>query len=390
MEVLYRVSYPKTIKGWIGDNPGLDINVLLKKALTIISDNNSSDAWAVEFGAWDADHCHLSKVKKKFNLSAVLIESEDHRYEKLNNRYKDDLTVTTINGMVGWGEEDDIDYHLSQTRIPLNFELLIVDIDGNDYHVLSRLKNYQPKIVMVEFNPCIPNDIVYIQEKKPGINRGASLLALKIMMEEKGYRIIGTLGCNAIFVKHTFAHLFIDEDLSVEDIHDDEIYRMIFFQLYDGTIKSGGLNLLWWRGTEICEEDIQVLPRSIRRFLPPERRNPTCTYSIFNSYPSLKLTANDFEEENVLVWGAGDRFKKLIESYGNKLKNIDVVDSDPELKNKTIIDYQIHHPEELDFSSYDILIICSYHLVDILQRGANIPHFERLKIKYYDPSYPLA
>jgi hypothetical protein len=36
------------------------------------------------------------------------------------------------------------------------FDFLSIDIDGNDYHAWHAIKNYQPKILMIEFNPTIP------------------------------------------------------------------------------------------------------------------------------------------------------------------------------------------------------------------------------------------
>ena len=37
------------------------------------------------------------------------------------------------------------------------FDLIVIDIDGNDYHVFDSMMKYRAKCMMVEFNPTIPN-----------------------------------------------------------------------------------------------------------------------------------------------------------------------------------------------------------------------------------------
>jgi hypothetical protein len=55
--------------------------------------------------------------------------------------------------------------------------LLTIDIDGNDYHIWDSMQKYQPKVVIIEYNPTIPNDIKFIQEANFDVNQGSSLRA---------------------------------------------------------------------------------------------------------------------------------------------------------------------------------------------------------------------
>ena len=50
-----------------------------------------------------------------------------------------------------------------------------IDIDGNDYHIFQGLKVYRPKLILIEFNPTIPNEINFVQQKNVKINQEISI-----------------------------------------------------------------------------------------------------------------------------------------------------------------------------------------------------------------------
>ena len=51
---------------------------------------------------------------------------------------------------------------------------------GADYHLWASLQDtsYAPKVVVIEFNPTIPNNVLFVQEKRTNVHHGASLRAL--------------------------------------------------------------------------------------------------------------------------------------------------------------------------------------------------------------------
>ena len=57
-------------------------------------------------------------------------------------------------------------------------DLLSIDIDGNDYYIFESLARLKPELVVIEFNPTIPNDVMFVQERNITVNQGCSLLAL--------------------------------------------------------------------------------------------------------------------------------------------------------------------------------------------------------------------
>jgi hypothetical protein len=63
-----------------------------------------------------------------------------------------------------------------------------------------RLERYRPRLVVVEFNATIPNDIDWVQEADPDVHQGSSLAAFVRLGREMGYELVATSDFNAFFV----------------------------------------------------------------------------------------------------------------------------------------------------------------------------------------------
>lgn len=89
--------------------------------------------------------------------------------------------------------------------VPQEFDLLSVDIDGNDLWVWKAL-TFRPRVVVIEFNPkwgpfrsrTVPYDPTRFWDGT--IYYGASALALTRLGTEKGYDLVGSTRSNLIFV----------------------------------------------------------------------------------------------------------------------------------------------------------------------------------------------
>ena len=237
---------------------------IIEKILEIIP---QKDKWCVEFGAWDG--LHLTNTRYLIDTkgySAVLVEADKNRFLELQRNYSQRKGITTINKFVGFGADDNLDRILSTASIPNNFDLLSIDIDGNDYHVWEATLKYRPKVVVIEFNPTIPTHIRFVQPAVPSLNQGASLLSLVELGKEKGYELVSSLEFNAFFVKQEFYSLFQIESNSPEVLRTNLGAVTYLFSGYDGTIFLYGNCKLPWHGVDLIESKIQRLPRYLRIF----------------------------------------------------------------------------------------------------------------------------
>jgi len=95
--------------------------------------------------------------------------------------------------------------------------ILSVDIDGNDYWVWKAIDVVDPAIVICEYNAILGDTRAVTVPYDPEFTRfaghhsglyfGASIAALKLLAEQKGYAFVGTSsnGINAFFVKKSLA-----------------------------------------------------------------------------------------------------------------------------------------------------------------------------------------
>lgn len=237
---------------------------IIETVLEVMKDCNK---WCVEFGAADGKY-----VSNTFNLiqnrgySAVLIEPNPARFKKLIATYRSNGRVIPIKAFVGFEKENCLDTMLKTTKIPRDFDLLSIDVDGNDYHCWKAVEYYRPKIVIIEFNPTIPTPVEFIQEADMRVSQGTSILSISKLAKLKGYELVAVTLANAIFVRSSYFHLFSISDNSVQAMRSDESAVTYFFSGYDGTVYLKGCRKLVWHDIPFNESRVQQLPKWLRDY----------------------------------------------------------------------------------------------------------------------------
>ena len=299
----FLIKYSKNITSQSGEDG------ILEEIFRLIDEFEEKDnniKWCAEFGCWDGKHlCNTHNLIKNHGFNGVLIEADSEKYKDLLENYKTEIKsgkVITMNEIVGFNDKSNCSLHALYPNkykitanynnnnnnndnikdfdelinnlnisIPNNkFDLIVIDIDGNDYHVFDSMIKYKSKVIMIEFNPTIPNNIIYIQSRDIKIQCGSSLLAIIELAKSKQYELISTTTYNAIFVEkyyfeNIFKHRMPTEDNSIYKMHDVPMETQIF-QLYDGTLKLQGCKKLLWHKIKINEDKIQILPKNKRQF----------------------------------------------------------------------------------------------------------------------------
>ena len=109
-----------------------------------------------------------------------------------------------------------------------SFDLLSMDLDGNDFYVLRELlrRNVRPSVVVTEYNGKFPPPIRFSIDYDPNhrFNEtdycGASLQCFVDLLETADYLLVGcnVTGLNAFFVERRFASLFSDVPKDIEQL----------------------------------------------------------------------------------------------------------------------------------------------------------------------------
>lgn len=104
---------------------------------------------------------------------------------------------------------ENIESLFSSLRIPDEFDLLSMDINGNDYWVWRSIVHWKPKIVVIEYNSQFPPPTRWVKPYDPKaiwdgtMYFGTSLKALELLGSDKGYTLVACnfIGMNAFFVR---------------------------------------------------------------------------------------------------------------------------------------------------------------------------------------------
>lgn len=165
------------------------------------------EGWSCEFGAWDGIHLsNTFNLIEKHNWKSVMIESDNNKFNdllKTSSKYKN---IIPINEIVHYLENKgkNLDNILSETKIPVDFDLLSIDVDSCDYHIWKSLNVYKPKVVIIEHSGL--NAYIIQREgaiHKKDIDGSTSFHPIKELGEEKGYTLLCDTG-NMIFLKNEF------------------------------------------------------------------------------------------------------------------------------------------------------------------------------------------
>lgn len=165
---------------------------VLRRIFDVIGETNRQ---FVEFGAWDG--CHLSNtanLRINEGWSGLLMEGSDRADDDLVHR--EFVTAENVNSL------------FAKYDVPETFDLLSIDIDGNDYWVWRAIEGYRPRVVVMEYNLffgldeplTMPYDADHIWDETR--HHGASIAALHKLGLEKGYSLVhaDSWAPNAFFV----------------------------------------------------------------------------------------------------------------------------------------------------------------------------------------------
>jgi hypothetical protein len=294
-------KYVKNIHSQYGEDG------ILEEVLRRIESHGNLDGWCVEFGAWDGLYLsNTYNLIKNSGYKAVLIEGDKKRYLELCKNIPQS-EVIKICKFVTFDGDSTLDAILRETPIPKHFDLLSIDIDGCDYFIFESLNEFKPKIICIEYNPTIPNEVEFIQPKSFKVKQGASALAVTNLAKSKGYQLVAVTKTNLIFIHQDFRDAVIGSiELSLNDLRDDSEIKMFLFSGYDGTILSNKKKVIaGWHGTGVYVSEMQALPRFLRTYSGDYSFIQSIMVKVWQGIFAVKYFINEPEKFR-------EKFKKLI------------------------------------------------------------------------------
>jgi tetratricopeptide (TPR) repeat protein len=157
----------------------------------------TTNRYFVEFGVQDATECNSARLLAR-DWSGLLMDGDGISRNPRATVQREFVTAENVNSLFG------------KYGVPREFDLLSIDIDGNDYWVWRAIE-YRPRVVVIEYNASVPpterRTIAYDPSFRwNGTDYcGASLRALAELGSEKGYALVycERAGVNAFFVERS-------------------------------------------------------------------------------------------------------------------------------------------------------------------------------------------
>ena len=220
----------------------------------------------MEFGAKDGiSDSNTYNLIKNLDYNAVLIEGDKKFFNELENNIKTDKVVK-INKFVSFEGSNKLENILQNTKIPKNFDFLSIDIDGCDYHIFEQLELFTPKIICIEFNHMIPNEVEFVQIKNFAFKQGCSPKSLVNLAKLKNYHLVANTLTNLFFVHENIKNFVLEENISLESIRNDENLKNLIFSGYDGTLFTTKPVEISWHKIKVENKNLQIIPKYLRKF----------------------------------------------------------------------------------------------------------------------------
>lgn len=226
------------------------------------------DKKCCEFGAWNGIHLsNTFNLIKNYHYEAILIEGDKKRFQELCKNLPE-KKIIKVNKFVKFSGENKLDNILNKYSFPKNFDFLSIDIDGNDYHIFKGLNIYRPKLICIEFNPTIPNNVNFVQAKDMSINQGSSALSLVELAKKKMYSPVVATNHNLFFVNNELKKYVTKKNYKINNLISEKNNNFVFVG-YDGSIITSKKLILPWHG--IIIKKIKFLPKILEKY--PENYN---------------------------------------------------------------------------------------------------------------------
>lgn len=159
-----------------------------------------------EFGMSGVVNSNTYNLVENYGWDGIYIEKD-------SDKLSDVKMGRVLNRVIELEGKNSIDSILSETHLDERFDVLSIDVDGNDYHIWNTLTKYIPTIVIIEFNPFIEPTKEHIYD---GSIFSSSFKSMIDLAEKKGYSLLCMSG-NLIFgrkdrLKGTELERYIDND----------------------------------------------------------------------------------------------------------------------------------------------------------------------------------
>lgn len=158
--------------------------------------------WCLECGA--ADGVLFSNTRKliESGWKAILIEADTSIFENLKKNANENCICENVK--VKPNQNEGLDYFLKKHNAPKDIDLLVIDVDGQDWHLWNTMTQYSPRVVSIECSLPADKELYMGDDYIPTIGGDgqAGYKAILRLAASKGYKPIIRTKTNMICVRN--------------------------------------------------------------------------------------------------------------------------------------------------------------------------------------------
>jgi hypothetical protein len=170
----------------------------------------TTDKFFVEFGIQNGQECNTRNLLEHYGWSGVWMEGSP----ELADRARHDFGKFPVKVLHRFLTTENLVPSFEEAGVPKEFDLLSIDVDGNDYWMWHSLgRSYSPRVIVIEYNSTFGPRRPWIMPYDPHFKHdetayfGASLEAMAALGSDLGYKLVGceSRGVNAFFIRENLA-----------------------------------------------------------------------------------------------------------------------------------------------------------------------------------------
>lgn len=189
----------------------------------------ADNRYFVEFGAGNGLQNSTAALLLK-NWVGLWMEADPGNGEIIRKKFASLLLKHRLSFLSSFITAENIEELFGQADVPESFDLLSIDLDGNDYWIWKTITHYSPRVVMCEYNPRYGSDLKWVMKYNPAHRwngtcyYGASLKSLELLGREKGYKLVAcnTAGVNAFFVRNDLVGAHFSPPFTSEFLYEPQ------------------------------------------------------------------------------------------------------------------------------------------------------------------------
>jgi hypothetical protein len=193
----------------------------------------TTNRYFVEFGSADGMENNTVFLLRQ-GWSGLWMDGNKAAIARARWRFAPEIGAKRLTAEATFITAENIEHLFSANSVPLEFDLLSIDIDRNDYYIWKAFETYRPRAVVIEYNAIFPPGVEWVIEYNQGeqwdgtSNFGASLSALESLARMKGYSLVGCniAGVNAFFVRTDLLQEKFCSPFTAENHYEPPCYWM--------------------------------------------------------------------------------------------------------------------------------------------------------------------